>query len=84
MFSEELLVKYFPEYADTLPAPEIPTFGEVAQRFLDLAEITPNTRNQYLKTLNKHWMTEFAPVPIDQIKPSALKEIAAGSRWHQS
>lgn len=81
VFSEELLVKYFPEYADTLPAPEIPTFGEVAQRFLDMAEITPNTRNQYLKTLNKHWMTEFAPVPIDQIKPSALKEIAAGSRW---
>lgn len=50
-------------------------FQEVAQKYLRQSEGNQDTKKGYLNILNKHWMTHFALVPINEITTDDIKEL---------
>ena len=82
VMSDRLLNQYFPDLIESeRTTSAVPIFSEVAQDYLNTCEVSVNTRNEYKKALNKYWMPEFAPKPINEIKPSDIKTIVAGVEW---
>jgi integrase len=82
VITHKLLGEYFPDLIETEETTsETPIFSEIAQTFLNTCKVSINTRNEYKKSLNKYWMPEFAPVPINQILPSELKAAIAAVDW---
>lgn len=82
IFDYKKLVEYFPEYAEKIEVvSSVPLFSEVAQDYMDTADVSPNTRTEYRKVLNKYWMPKLAPSPIDCIKPAELRKIVASIDW---
>lgn len=71
-FNWEEYRAYFPESVN-LPEIEIPAFQHMAQRFLDSAEVSSATRNEYRKALQRYWMPVFGLTPVDQIKTSEIR-----------
>lgn len=52
-----------------------PTFGEYAQMYLDtLNSNNVGTRQKYKGILENHWLDEFAYTPIEDIKPSHIRQ----------
>jgi integrase len=74
--------KYFP---NSPRAPAVIThinyFGALAQRWLDCVEVTPNTRTEYRKILNKYWMPRFAERDIVSIVYSELRVAVNQIAW---
>lgn len=52
-------------------------FQEMAQKYLDYNETSKDNRNEYRKSLNKHWMPRFALMPITDITPDHIKSAIA-------
>ena len=75
------LAQYFPQYRPASISASCPTFGELAQIYLDTAQVSVNTRTEYKKTLMKYWMPHFAIRPIDSIAATELRRLVAGIDW---
>lgn len=75
------LAQYFPQYRPETISASSPTFGELAQIYLDMAEVSINTRTEYRKTLMRYWMPHFAIRPIDSITATELRRLVAGIDW---
>lgn len=81
IFSPEEFRRVFPHSkAFALGKNEIP-FGQLAQEWLDTVEVTPNTKQEYRKILNKYWMPLLATRPISSVKYSELRQLVAGICW---
>lgn len=80
VMTDRLLAEYFPEFRNQTHS-TVPIFSEVAQKYLDTTGVSVNTRNEYKNTLNRYWMPDLAPKPINEILPSELKTILAGIAW---
>jgi integrase len=52
-----------------------PTFGVLAQAYLNQADLKHSTYHLYRRTLNQVWMPEFATKLVDQIKPAMIRKI---------
>lgn len=78
VMTPQLLAEYFPEFKeDHNTRSAMPIFAEVAQLYLDTAEVSVSSRKEYRNTLNRYWMPDLAPKPINEIPPSELKRILA-------
>lgn len=80
--THHMLAQYFPDLIDPeVTISKVPLFSEVAQHFLNVAEVSPNTRREYRNLLNRYWMPAYAPIPVDQILPGEIKSTAASFEW---
>jgi len=75
------------KYAELFPSTSYgasstsPSFGEYAQAWLNGREIVKGTRDNYLSTLNLHWMQPLARVPVENITPMVLRRIIGEIAW---
>ncbi len=51
-----------------------PTFGEVAQSYLNGLDVKLSTRQSYRAILNGYWMPAFTALPITAIRPAKVRE----------
>jgi len=56
-------------------------FGPYAQQWLDAVEVSPNTRQEYKKILNKYWMPRFATRQLPLIAYSELRGAVNEIAW---
>ena len=56
-----------------------PSFNDVAEKWLERArpELASSTLEKYVQKLNLYWLPELAMIPITEIQPGRLKDIAA-------
>jgi len=80
LFTHADFAKHFPRSTRVL-ADDAPLFGQLAQLWLDQVEVSPNTRNEYRKVLNRYWMPMFAPRPINSFTFSELRAAVNGIEW---
>lgn len=62
---------------DTGGAPVIKLFGDVAQEYLDQADLEATTYGNYKNALNKYWMPRLAALPVGMIGQPDIKNILA-------
>lgn len=75
------LAKHFPQYAPETISASTPTFGELAQIYLDTVSVSANTRNEYRKVLMRYWMPIYAVRPVDSISATELRRTIAAAEW---
>lgn len=75
MFDSKEYLRLFPNTTNVFKAREGRTFGELAQRWLDLVEVSEATRNEYKKNLNRYWMPKLAARDVSDIKRSEIRQI---------
>lgn len=75
VFDSKEYLRLFPDSTNVFRAKEGRTFGEVAQRWLDLIEVSEATRNEYRKNLNRYWMPRLAARDVADVKRSEIRQI---------
>ncbi len=60
---------------------ENPSFGILAQQYLDTAKVTRSTRDCYRHALNKYWMPKLAKLPIRSITYKDLWQLDSRLKW---
>jgi integrase len=75
VFDSKEYLRLFPNTSNVFRAKEGQTFGEIAQRWLDLIEVSEATRNEYKKNLNRYWMPRLAPRDVSDVKRSEIRQI---------
>lgn len=81
IFGQEDFRHYFPDSTKVSQDTPLIVFRDYAQRWLDTAEVSVNTRTEYRKILNKYWMPTLATRPLAAIKPAELRELVQGIDW---
>lgn len=56
----------------------------MAQTYLNLADVSPNTRNEYRKALMAYWQPEFAAVPVDEITTADIRRALGAIEWRSN
>jgi integrase len=73
--------KYFPNSRRVPQNNAADLFGQLAQEWLDHVEVSPNTRGEYKKALNRYWMPLYAPRPISSVAYSELRADVNRIEW---
>lgn len=81
VFDSKEYLRLFPDSANVFRAKEGRTFGEVAQRWLDLVEVSEATRNEYKKILNRNWMPWLNTKDVADIKRSDIRQIIKENKF---
>lgn len=53
----------------------IPSFGELAQKWMDVNQVESTTRNEYRKILEKHWLPVLTSMPIDRVAYLDIQQV---------
>jgi len=48
---------------------------------LDEQEVVASTRRNNVSALNQHWMPASARIPLNEITPALLREVAVSTTW---
>jgi integrase len=60
-------------------ASAVPTFSQIAQIWLDTAELSPSTRRTSKGHLNSHWVPDLGHLPVSDVTYSLLRQVMAGN-----
>lgn len=80
VFTLEDLRTYFPGSARIGAGPST-LFGIIAQDWLDSVQVSQNTRDEYVKSLNRYWIPALASRPINAIRYSELRTLVNNIEW---
>ena len=72
---------YFPHSIRVKHLERADFFGVLAQQWLDGVEVSPNSRDEYRKALNRYWMPQFAGRQIGTITYSELRMAVNQIPW---
>ena len=83
MLTIEYLAEIFPEYVHAAEPKDYVShlFGNLAQTYLNTANVAENTRLHYRQLLNKYWMPHFYNIDVRDIPPALIRQKVSEVEW---